>query len=87
MNFSRNHLNKKLPSTSFSSNIGSLDASHNKLFGPIPESFVRAFKQLFYLDLSYNRLDGQVPADIVKPGMVFLDLEGNKFTGTVPSVP
>lgn len=65
----------------------SLDASYNKLFGPIPESFVHALTQVFYLDLSYNRLDGKVPADIVNPGIQFLDLKGNKFTGPVPSIP
>ncbi|MCL7031115.1 hypothetical protein MKW94_029717 [Papaver nudicaule] len=59
IDLSRNQLEFDLTKVQFPKSLSSLDISHNKIFGGIPEDIMGLDLQL--LNVSYNRLCGQIP--------------------------
>lgn len=59
IDLSRNLLEFDLTKVKFPKSLTSLDISHNKIFGGIPEEIKGLDLQL--LNVSYNRLCGQIP--------------------------
>ncbi|KAI3872400.1 hypothetical protein MKW92_010709 [Papaver armeniacum] len=59
IDLSRNQLQFDLTKVKFPKSLTSLDISHNKIFGGIPEDIIGLDLQL--LNVSYNRLCGQIP--------------------------
>ncbi|KAI3951421.1 hypothetical protein MKW98_030273 [Papaver atlanticum] len=59
IDLSRNQLEFDLTKVKFPKSLTSLDISHNKIFGGIPEDIIGLDLQL--LNVSYNRLCGQIP--------------------------
>ncbi|KAL1075168.1 hypothetical protein V6Z11_D11G341700 [Gossypium hirsutum] len=55
------------------------------LVGEIPASFGTSFTTIHVLDLSFNRLSGKIPEELSALALTNLFLNGNNFTGTVPS--
>ncbi|MFQ6669396.1 hypothetical protein Gotur_034658 [Gossypium turneri] len=55
------------------------------LIGEIPVSFGTSFTTIHVLDLSFNRLSGKIPEELSALALTNLFLNGNNFTGTVPS--
>ncbi|KAJ4844082.1 hypothetical protein Tsubulata_027512 [Turnera subulata] len=68
--------------------LSSLNLSHNRLMGPLPEEFFSSLTSLQFVDLSYNRLSGELPStnNIITLPIQILDLSSNRFSGqlTIP---
>ncbi|CAH9108832.1 unnamed protein product [Cuscuta europaea] len=66
--------------------LRSLDLSNNEFFGQLPP-LPHNLKELF---LQGNKLSGEIPIDLLLgfycPHLIRLDLSGNLFTGTLPSL-
>lgn len=56
----------------------------NSLSGPIPPSFLANLTNLDTFDVSGNLLSGPVPVSF-PPGLKYLDLSSNAFSGTIPA--
>ncbi|KAM0918275.1 hypothetical protein ACQ4PT_008870 [Festuca glaucescens] len=81
-----NELVGAIPSTlSQLPNLKILDLAQNKLSGEIPR-LIYWNEVLQYLDLSYNQLTGSIPFNIAFLQVATLSLQGNRFTGPIPSV-
>ncbi|KAF7850691.1 hypothetical protein BT93_L5093 [Corymbia citriodora subsp. variegata] len=64
--------------------VNSLDLSHNRLSGEIPEALTRLVR-LWTLNLSMNHLTGRIPFNIGNLGWLeTLDLSNNSLSGLLP---
>ncbi|KAM7263757.1 hypothetical protein ACFE04_001440 [Oxalis oulophora] len=62
-----------------------IDVSNNNLTGKIPKSF-GLLPSLSVVMLGYNNLDGEIPSSLQNcSGLTNIDLQGNKFSGSLPS--
>ncbi|XP_072979647.1 LRR receptor-like serine/threonine-protein kinase ER2 [Typha angustifolia] len=61
------------------------DVKNNSLTGSIPQSIGNC-TSFQVLDLSYNQLTGEIPFNIGFLQVATLSLQGNKFSGLIPSV-
>ncbi|KAG9153408.1 hypothetical protein Leryth_021828 [Lithospermum erythrorhizon] len=67
------------------SHLQVLDASSNKLVGPIP-SFVFSLPSVQYINLARNQLNGGFPASLgCNSKLAFVDVSNNLLTGKLPA--
>jgi len=66
-------------------NLQRLQLSRSSLIGSLPANFTDSFPQLQRLDTGVTQLTGPLPPTL-PPHMTYLDLGGNNFTGSLPSV-
>lgn len=66
-------------------NLQGLQLSRSSLIGSLPANFTDSFPQLQQLDTGMNQLTGPLPPTL-PPHMTYLDLGGNNFSGSLPSV-
>ncbi|KAJ0075982.1 hypothetical protein Patl1_33592 [Pistacia atlantica] len=78
-------------SGSISPSIGNLthlyhiNLSHNRLSGPLPNSYFPSLTRLETLDLSYNYISGEFPSSLSSNYIKIVDLSSNIFHGMIPS--
>jgi serine/threonine protein kinase len=65
--------------------LSSIDLSNNYLVGTIPESLLELKTMLKELDLSFNQLTGSLDVLYEITGLETLNLNGNRFAGTLSS--
>ncbi|XP_037493569.1 tyrosine-sulfated glycopeptide receptor 1 [Jatropha curcas] len=76
------------PSLANLTHLSQLNLSHNRLFGPLPPSFLSSLDSLQILDLSNNRLYGEIPSsheNSTNTAIQIVDLSSNHFSGVIPS--
>ncbi|PWA39002.1 leucine-rich repeat protein [Artemisia annua] len=62
-----------------------LDISNTNISSPMPESFVRSFPNLEWLDVSKNQMQGTLNLSGI-PALYLLDLSSNRFGGELPDI-
>ncbi|XP_031261811.1 receptor-like protein 3 [Pistacia vera] len=78
-------------SGSISPSIGNLthlyhiNLSHNRLSGPLPNSYFPSLTRLETLDLSYNYISGEFLSSLSSNYIKIVDLSSNIFHGMIPS--
>ncbi|KAL8252261.1 hypothetical protein R6Q59_035954 [Mikania micrantha] len=60
-----------------------LDISNTKISSPMPESFVRSFPNLRYLNISHNQIQGNLTLVDISPTLEAVDISFNKFWGSL----
>ncbi|KAL8233846.1 hypothetical protein R6Q59_019946 [Mikania micrantha] len=60
-----------------------LDISNTKISSPMPESFVRSFPNLIYLNISHNHIQGMLTLVDIPPTLEVVDISFNKFWGSL----
>ncbi|KXZ45804.1 hypothetical protein GPECTOR_50g598 [Gonium pectorale] len=85
LDVSRNALSGGLPRYLARALLGSLDASHNTLSGPVAPLLASSWS-LIELKLRNNSLNGSIPADLSCKRLQKLDLSMNALSGTLPAV-
>ncbi|XP_076912967.1 receptor-like protein EIX1 [Bidens hawaiensis] len=58
-----------------------LDISNTSIFSPMPESFVRSFPSLYYLDMSLNQIQGSLTLLDIPTTLEVINLSSNEFWG------
>ncbi|KAM0864031.1 hypothetical protein ACQ4PT_044190 [Festuca glaucescens] len=81
---SMNCLSGPLPLDFGAPNLTELSLSSNHLTGHVPRAICQ-LQNLVTLDLSSNHLEGEFPSCSAMPGMEFLILSNNDFSGNFPS--
>ncbi|KAL4625742.1 hypothetical protein ACB092_05G046800 [Castanea dentata] len=88
LNLSRNQFEGNLPSSiSDMSNLWVLDLSFNNFSGELPVDLVANCTSLDVLRLSNNNFHGEIFSKHFNLSLVAIELQNNKFTGTLPVVP
>ncbi|KAJ0794722.1 putative non-specific serine/threonine protein kinase [Helianthus annuus] len=60
-----------------------LDISNTGISSPMPESFVRSFSKLLYLNMSNNHIRGPLTFSGIPATLEFIDISSNGFWGTL----
>ncbi|KAK4717731.1 hypothetical protein R3W88_016069 [Solanum pinnatisectum] len=83
IDLSKNDFSGKIPSTLGLAELINLSLAHNRLEGPIPDSFGKLLA-LEFLDLSYNNLTGEIPKSLeALVYLKYMNFSFNKLIGYV----
>ena len=87
LNLGQNQLTKIPSSIQKLTNLQVLVLNSNQIGGQLNGEIFAPLTKLSYLSISANALEGQIPASLFTlPKLEQLYIEGNKFTGAMPSV-
>lgn len=88
INLGENNATGTLPDEiTYLRNLLSLNISHSKISGTIPQEMFNLLDRLDSLDLKNNQLTGTIPERTIlttNPGLRFIDVGLNQLTGTFP---